>query len=53
VIVVPAAKNDASKHYPKDIFCDKKYLYRIVLVHIASNVVLKQENIFRLLDFEF
>jgi len=34
-IVVPTAKNIASKDNPKDILRNKNHLYRIVLVHLT------------------
>ena len=47
MIVVPAAKNAISKNHPGDILWDENHLYRIMLVHPASNFV---ENIFKRLD---
>jgi len=50
VIVAPATKNTAPKNHPKDILCDENYLYRIILVHLASNIVFTTS--FRRLDIE-
>ena len=40
-MVVPASKNATSKNRPKDILPDKNHLYRMVLVHLASNSTFK------------
>ena len=44
VIVVPAAKNAASKNHPKDTLRGKNHLYRIVLVHLTLNVAFKTKK---------
>ena len=38
-IAVPAAKNTIFENHPKDILCNKNHLYKIILVHLASNIV--------------
>ena len=50
VIVVPAA---TSKNHHKDILCDENHHYRIILVHLASNIVFISKNTFRWLDIKF
>jgi len=45
---VPATKNAASKNHPTDILCDKNHLYRIVLVHLISNVAFKTRKHFQM-----
>jgi len=45
-IVAHAAKNAASKNHPKDILHDENHLYRIVLVHLTSNVAFKTRKHF-------
>jgi len=48
VIVAPATKNAALKtRCPKDILHDKNYIYRIVLVHLTSNVAFKTRKHFQ------
>ena len=54
MIVVPAAKNAASKNYPKDILHKEKHLDRIQYQSILHQMMcLKQEKIFRWLDINF
>ena len=36
-----AAKNTAFKNQLRNFLCDENHLYRIILVHLTSNVVLK------------
>ena len=37
----------------KTSFCRASHIYRIVLVHFASNIVFKTRKIFRWFDIEF
>ena len=53
VIEALATKNTTSKDHPKDILHDNNYLYRILLVALASNIVFTTsgvENTFRQLN---
>ena len=49
--VAPAAKNAASKNHPKDILHDKNHLYRVVLVHLTSNVAFKTRKHFQMAGY--
>jgi len=48
---VPATKNAASKTIQIGILHDKNHLYRIVLVHLTSNVVFKTRKNFQMAGY--
>ena len=48
-----AAKNTAFKNQLRNFLRDENHFYRIILVHLTSNVVLKKENTYWRPDIEF
>ena len=47
---MPTAKKAASKNNPKDILCNENH---VILVHLASNIVLKTRKHFQAAGYQF
>jgi len=44
--IVKSCPKRHHKNHPKDILHDDNHLYRMILVHLTSNILFKQESAF-------